>query len=456
MLHCAPMAEVEPEGASQACPACGLVIDVSQEEPLARVACPECGEKFRVERAFDNFALLETLGIGGMGSVYKARDTRLNRFVALKLLRPELSADPAEIERLEHEARATAAVNDPNVVQVFSSGTDHGQFYLVMELVDQGSLDDRMAEQGRVNEALVLDTGIQVARGLRAAHEKGLIHRDIKPGNILFADAETAKIGDFGLAIAAEQNAEAQNEIWGTPYYVAPERLRAEPEDFRSDLYSLGATLFHALAGRPPFEGESNSATQLLAMKQQPLDLRSVAPGVSRATAKIIERTLASDPQARFQSYDELIRDLQRARAVLVRDPATIRKRRLAIAASIIAAVAVISAGVFAYRARQKAMAAGQNNTAAVDAVLLKSFDEARHELIAGNTERARSDFGRLAEQAKDRPPLLNWVRIHRALASLLRDFKTQAHDLFDEIAKQPVQGENGRFFVDTSRRMAN
>src|SRR3954463_545343 len=155
MLHCAAMPDVEPDVSSQSCPACGLLIDVSQEEPLAKVACPECGEKFRVERAFDNFALLETLGVGGMGSVYKARDTRLNRFVALKLLRPELSADPAEIRRLEEEARATAAVNDPHVIQVFSSGTDHGQFYLVMELVDKGSLDDRMAEEGRVNQSRV-------------------------------------------------------------------------------------------------------------------------------------------------------------------------------------------------------------------------------------------------------------------------------------------------------------
>src|SRR6476660_9889950 len=177
MIHSADMAEMDSDGSSQSCPACGLLIDVSQAEPLAKVACPECGEKFRVERAFDNFALLETLGVGGMGSVYKARDTRLNRFVALKLLRPELSADPGEIQRLEQEARATAAVNDPNVVQVFSSGADHGQFYLVMELVDKGSLDDRMAEQGRVNEAQVLDAGIQVARGLRAAYEQGLIHR---------------------------------------------------------------------------------------------------------------------------------------------------------------------------------------------------------------------------------------------------------------------------------------
>lgn len=121
MLQCAAMADVEPASSSQSCPACGMLIDVANEEPLARVECPSCGEKFRVERAFDNFVLFETLGVGGMGSVYKARDIRLNRLVALKILRPELSSDPAEIRRLEQEARATAAVNDPHVVQVFSS-----------------------------------------------------------------------------------------------------------------------------------------------------------------------------------------------------------------------------------------------------------------------------------------------------------------------------------------------
>ena len=245
----------------------------------------------RVERAFDNFALLETLGVGGMGSVYKARDTRLNRFVALKLLRPELSADPAEIQRLEQEARATAAVNDPNVVQVFSSGTDHGQFYLVMELVQQGSLDDRMAEQGRVGEALVLDTGIQVARGLRAAYEEGLIHRDVKPGNILFTDEETAKIGDFGLAVAAEQTGGAKRDL-GHALLCRAGAVGEPAGDFRSDLYSLGATLYHAVAGRPPFEGETNSATALRDLKT----IRSAClggAGASRETVRTIDRMIA-------------------------------------------------------------------------------------------------------------------------------------------------------------------
>ena len=129
------------------------------------------------------------------------------------------------------------------LVQVFSSGTDHGQFYLVMELVEHESLDDLMAQHERLPEAQVLGTGIQIARGLRGAHEKGLIHRDIKPGNILFGREHSANIEDFGLAVAAEQNAKATNEICGTPYYVAPERLNNEPEDFRSDIYSLGAPI---------------------------------------------------------------------------------------------------------------------------------------------------------------------------------------------------------------------
>jgi len=261
------MPTTEPDATNQKCPVCSTLVDVTQEEPLSRIACPKCGEKFRVERAFDNFVLRETLGVGGMGSVYKARDTRLDRDVALKILRQELSAEPKEAARLEQEARAAAAINHPHVVQVFSSGTDHGQIYLVMELVDRGSLDDLMEEHGRLSEEQVLRTGIQSAQGLQAAHAKGLIHRDIKPANILFANEQTAKIGDFGLAVVAEQNAEAQNEIWGTPYYVAPERLDNAPEDFRSDIYSLGATLFHAMAGCPPIEGETNSASALRELK---------------------------------------------------------------------------------------------------------------------------------------------------------------------------------------------
>src|SRR6059058_3573386 len=224
---------------TQACPACGMAVDTTDAEPLARVACPRCGEKMRVERTFDHFVLLDTLGLGGMGTVYKARDTLLDRLVALKLLRKDLVGDNDHTSRLQEEARVAASVNHPNVIQVFSSGTDHGQFYVVMELVDHGTLDDLIEKRNRLSEEQVLESGIQVAKGLRAAYRQGLIHRDVKPANILFVDEQTAKISDFGLAGAATQQAqhtESDRVMWGTPPYVAPERLCNQPEDVRSDI----------------------------------------------------------------------------------------------------------------------------------------------------------------------------------------------------------------------------
>ncbi len=451
------MADPHPDAATQICPACGTTIDLSESEPLARVECPNCGEKLRVERAFDNFILLETLGVGGMGSVYKARDARLDRFVALKLLRTELSADPAEAARLEQEARATAAVNHPHVIQVLSSGYDHRQFYIVMELVEQGSLDDLMAQHGRIPEAQVLSVGIQVAQGLQAAYEKGLIHRDVKPANILFANETTAKIGDFGLAVAAEQNAEARNEIWGTPYYVAPERLNSEPEDFRSDIYSLGATLFHAIAGRPPIEGETNSATLLRELKTQPLDLRQLAPEISKPTARVIARTLAPNPSERFESYAAFIDQLQRAYDRLT-GVGRLSRKQLIVA---IAALLLVFGGAAAYlnHLRKAQMLARPVNDG-LSVSLNQLFDDARHQLVAGKIDAARTQFGQLSERAKGRQPLLNWVLFHRGLASLMRGYTTQARQPFHDIvnaglySNKASDAELARFFVDTARQM--
>ncbi len=311
------------EPTAQTCPGCGTTVDTTEAEPLARIACPTCGKKIRVERAFDHFVVVETLGVGGMGTVYKARDKQLDRFVALKLLRRDLGGEEDHKARLQEEARIAAAVNHPYVIQVFDSGTDHGQFYVVMELVDQGSLDDLMALQPRLPEKRVLEIGIQVAKGLRAAQRRGLIHRDVKPANILFGDEHAAKIGDFGLASSATQRWGIGGVVWGTPEYVAPERLNNDPEDFRSDIYSLGATLFHAIAGKPPIEASTNSATALLESKQRPLDLQATAPDVSAETAEVLQRMIAADPAQRFSSYDDLVAELERAWRALALEDAT-------------------------------------------------------------------------------------------------------------------------------------
>ncbi len=309
--------EAEPQFVHH-CPRCGTLLDVSAVEPFTEVQCPTCDELMRVRTQFDHFELLEYVAAGGMGTVYKARDVNLNRVVALKLLRKEYSADADYVAKLETEAQITASVAHPFVVKVFSFGCDQGVYYIAMELVDKGSLDDLMTLQGRIAEVQVLEIGLQVAQGLRAAYRAGLIHRDVKPGNILFADAHTAKIVDFGLALPLEKAREGEAEVWGTPYYVAPEKLNHEPEDFRSDIYSLGGTLFHALAGRPPFEAANASLVALKHLKSQAVSLQAFAPDASSPTAYVINRTLAKNPADRYQSYDELIEHLEYARAQLL------------------------------------------------------------------------------------------------------------------------------------------
>jgi eukaryotic-like serine/threonine-protein kinase len=291
-------------------------MDVTDVEPLSAVACPECGAPAVITATIDHFELVDVIGHGGMGAVYKAHDTSLDRAVALKLLRKS-SGTPEQIAQLETEAAITASINHPHVVRVFSTGMDHGRFYIAMELVEKGTLDNLIELQGHVAEAQVLEVGIQIASGLRAAQYAGLIHRDVKPGNILFADSHTAKIVDFGLAIFEEDEAKVRGEIWGTPYYVAPEKLDHKPEDFRSDIYSLGGTLFHALAGRPPFEAQNASLVALKHLKSQAVSLQAFAPHVSSQTAYVINRTLSKDPDQRYQSYDELIEHLEYARTEL-------------------------------------------------------------------------------------------------------------------------------------------
>src|SRR5213594_875989 len=419
---------------TQTCQACGTAIDTTDAEPLARMPCQNCGEKIRVERTFDHFVVFETLGIGGMGTVYKARDTLLDRFVALKLLRKGLSGQEDHNSRLQQEARIAASVNHPNVIQVFSSGTDHGQFYVVMELVDHGSLDDLIEQRNRLPEKQVLETGVQVAKGLRAAHRQGLMHRDVKPANILFVE-QTAKISDFGLAGAAIQGSEIQGVIWGTPYYVAPERLNNQPEDFRSDIYSLGATLFHALVGKAPIEGETNSATELRALKNQPLLLSVVAPEVSTDTARVLQRMIAPEPAQRFSSYDELVTELERAYKKLtgrdVVDVATAKRRTRRIIAAAAAIVLVTALGVFVFvRNTQKQIAVF--STAIPTAELEKQAAEARHQLVLSHYNVAGSAFARIATEARNRQPLYDWARLQQGLAATIGRDDAQARESLD------------------------
>ena len=264
-----------------------------------------------IGQTFGNYQLERELGQGGMGTVYLAKDSGLNRHVALKILRSDLGSDPSFATKFLEEVEVTASLAHPNIIRVFTLGEQDGRLYLVMEHLDQPSLEDSMQTKGKIPEKEVLEIGMGIASALQFAHEEtGLIHRDIKPGNILFGRGNISKLADFGLAAGARSALGQQDEIWGTPYYVSPERLLREPEDIRSDIYSLGATLYHALAGRPPFEAETAEEVARRHISDRPPPLRSLCPEAQEQTVITLDRCLEKKTDNRWASYTGLISQL--------------------------------------------------------------------------------------------------------------------------------------------------
>jgi len=297
-----------------ACPSCRNIIDITGLEPGDRITCPYCSNQFPITRQFGNFLLERQLGSGGMGAVYLGQDVTLNRVVAVKVLKPELMADQKFLATFLREAEITASLNDPNIVQVYAFGEHEGVYYMVVEYISGGSLDDKMTKFGRITELEGIEIGLAVARGLDCALQHGLIHRDIKPGNILFNANNAAKVVDFGLSLSFDTMDHFDGEIWGTPYYVAPEKLERQPEDFRSDLYSLGATLFHAISGRPPYEGEDPNEVAMKHLSGSVVSLKTFVPDISDQTTYAVSKAMARYPEDRYESYGAFIEQLEDAK----------------------------------------------------------------------------------------------------------------------------------------------
>ena len=273
------------------------------------------GDSTTQKAFFGNYELEKELGQGGMGTVYLARDTGLNRKVALKILRTDLCSDPFFSKKFLDEIEVTASLAHPNIIRVYTLGEQYGRLYLVMEHLDQPSLEQKMDHLGKLTEREVLEIGVGIASALQFAQEEtGMIHRDIKPGNILFGRGNIPKLADFGLAAGAQSALGQQDEIWGTPYYVSPERLNREEEDVRSDIYSLGATLYHALAGRAPFEAETAEEVARRHLFDRPPPLRSLRPDANEQTVFTVDKCLQKKILDRWNNYEDLISQLQDAR----------------------------------------------------------------------------------------------------------------------------------------------
>ena len=259
-----------------------------------------------------NFLLERELGKGGMGGVYMGRDKMLDRPVAVKVMLKEYGSDAEFVEKFKREAQAAARLIHPNIAQVYSYGIADGMPYIAMELVAGGSLYQIMQNSGANSDVpRVMKICEQVAQALRCAADQGLVHGDVKPENVLLDSNGNAKLVDFGLASMQKDT----NEIWGSPYYIAPEKVKKEPVDYRADMYSLGGTIYHALTGVAPFEGEDANAVVRKRFEGAPKKPSEVRPGLSPQIDFLVMKMLAMNPAERYPSWEALLVDFKKVLA---------------------------------------------------------------------------------------------------------------------------------------------
>jgi hypothetical protein len=427
-------------------------MDVSAVAPFTNVACPQCGKQTRVKREFGPYTLVRRHAIGGMSMVFAAFDNTLNREVALKILSEDFSADERRIAAFEEEARITASFSHPNVVRVLRTGRAFGRFYIAMEFVPGGHFEHQITERGRIPELEMLPLAIEVAQGLKAAHAAGLIHRDVKPGNILLDSEGHAKLVDFGLALVTQGGKAQATELWATPYYVPPETVEGFPEDFRSDIYAFGSTLYHALSGKPPCGEESMATDVLREAKKKVTPLRIADPSISADLSRIVDRAMAYDPNARYRSYDELISNLgsvlsrlksgrpEASETAATRRAEKKRRERVALIAGVLLIIAVFG-GVVRWATRGNAEKTGKStpNSGAVapssegqtTADVARKYREARAEVEVRRFDQAAAHFTGLFDDSTVQEPTRTWAGVEAVVALLLsgksKEARTQA-----------------------------
>jgi eukaryotic-like serine/threonine-protein kinase len=293
--------------------------DATQPVTVRTVAAPANGAAELTGQTVGDFHILRRIGTGGMGHVYLAEQRSLKRKVALKFLRPDAAVNPTSLERFRREAEAVARVTHANIVQVYAIGEADGRHYMALEYVEGRNLREYVGRKGPPDLPVALTIMRQVAAALQRAAESNIVHRDVKPENILLTRKGEVKVADFGLSRnlgGADDLSLTQTGVaMGTPLYMSPEQAQGKPLDPRSDIYSFGVTCFHMLAGRPPFSGKTAIEVALKHVNEEPPPLAELRPDLPPPLVALVHRMMAKDPGARPQSGREVLRELAQATA---------------------------------------------------------------------------------------------------------------------------------------------
>ena len=303
------------------CNHCRALLELDDVQPGEIVQCPTCLSPVAVPESvtspralLGDFVIKNLIGNGGMGTVYLAHQITLDRDVALKVLHADFSDDTAFIQNFINEARAAANLNHPNIVQAVAVNCDEGRWYFAMEYINGSTLKQMLAQNGRIPEHQMLGIASEIVSALKYAwKEKQIVHRDIKPDNIMMTADGHAKLADLGLARKiTELHEDGSTELFGTPQYIAPELLSGATPNAASDIYSLGATLYHALSGRFPFIADTPISIANLHVTAPLVPLKDVAPDISEPVSRLVDIMMAKSPEERYQDYDVLEQDIQR------------------------------------------------------------------------------------------------------------------------------------------------
>jgi serine/threonine-protein kinase len=388
------------------------------------------------------YEILAPIGAGGMGEVYRARDTRLGRDVAVKVIAAGSSLDSDRLRRFEQEARTASALNHPNILTIHDFGTHDGAPYVVTELLEGATLRERLAS-GALSPRRAVGYGVQIAHGLAAAHGKGIVHRDLKPENIFVTADERIKILDFGLAkLKSPERSDAMTNvptqpagtepgiIMGTAGYMSPEQVRGEAADARSDIFAFGAVLYEMLTGNRAFRGASAIETMNAILKSEPPELSQSQAGITPSLDRIVRRCLEKSPAARFQSADDLGFALTEAASIAAAVPAVESpspRRRFWSRILLVAGLAVLVAGLIALglRDRFRARVAGRIQSLAVLPLANFSRDPEQEYFADGMTEELITNLSQISSlRVISRTSVMAYKSTKKSLPEIGRELK--------------------------------